>query len=311
MDTVTSKDARPRLWVLNLDAELELMRPTGYHPTKTSLAACARFSTPARALLGPHDRELVRGEKTKGAARNDLDATRGYVGEAWCPTPSVVSLLERAGAPIEHTTPLSCLQTVNHRSFHAALGQTLPDATFERDLPSVAAKLEQPSPHGWLVKRGFGFASRGVRRIPTPLTQDDARWLTHALVYGGVQVEPWVPIIAEFSLHGYISRDNTQYGCPCRLADGAESVYVHALVGDEDPVALSTSEYEALRHEASRTACELKAAGYVGPFGIDAFAYSWQGKRVFNPRSEVNARYTLAYAVGMRPGPAKIARASG
>jgi hypothetical protein len=285
----------PCAWILNLDAELELMRPQNYHPTKGSLAACMRFSTAARALLGPDDRELTRSEPLV------MGSARGYVGRAWCPTPSVCVLLERAGATIEHAPSLACLRTVNHRRFHAALGQTLPDAAFVEQLPALQRKLSTPSPDGWLAKRGFGFAGRGVRRMPAKLAPDDELWLTHALQYGGVQVEPWLPIIAEYSLHGYIDpTGTTRLGRPCRRVEGTVSSYALA---DEPPTApsqaLTVAERSALLQQAERTASALKAERYTGPFGIDAFAYEWHGQRAFNPRSEINARYTLAYATGM------------
>lgn len=290
-----SSGASPRAWVLNLDAELELMRPRNYQPTKGSLAACARFSAPAHKLLRPGDCEV---ERTKPCSPG---YARGYQGTAWCPTPSVVALLERAGAPVEQPPSLGCLQTVNHRSFHARLGQTLPDAAFVANLQDALRHLTRPSPQGWIVKRGFGFAGRGVRRMPATLTSDDARWLTHALAYGGVQVEPWMSIVTEYSLHGFITRTTTTMGQPCRLLDANEPSY--ELVDSDsqnDDASLRPLERAALFQQAERTAHALQAEGYTGPFGIDAFAYRWQGMRVFNPRSEVNARYTLAYPVGMQ-----------
>jgi hypothetical protein len=286
---------QPCVWVLNLDAELELMRPQNYQPTKGSLAACARFSKTARALLGPGDVELLRSDTIS------TGCALGYAGRAWCPTPSVLKTLRHAGAHVEQTPSLHCLQTVNHRSFHASLGQTLPQAAFLTNIRDVLNKLTTASPHGWMVKRGFGFASRGVRRMPSTLTPDDVRWVTHALEYGGVQVEPWVPLIAEFSLHGYISPEQTRLGHPCVLLDPDEPLYVR--VSDTGAAsnlcALDGTETAALEQQAETTANELRTQGYRGPFGIDAFAYWWEGRRAFNARSEVNARYTLAYSVGM------------
>ena len=41
--------------------------------------------------------------------------------------------------------------------------------------------------------------------------------------------------------------------------------------------------------------------GYFGPFGIDGFRYrDTDGHLRFNPRSEINARYSMGWAVGMR-----------
>ncbi len=290
-------DTPARAWILNLDAELELMRPNNYHPTKGSLVACERFASQARRLVQAYDRELVRTpELVPGCAQ-------GYQGAAWCPTPSIVALLDRAGAPIEYAPSLGCLQTVNHRRFHAELGQTLPEATFLTREDEVVARLAQPSPDGWMVKRGFGFAGRGVRRMPSVLTPDDARWLTHALAYGGVQVEPWVHIIAEYSMHGFIAPTGVRLGEPCVLLAWSEPTYELVERDATGAKALEPVERRALIEHVELTARALRTEGYLGPFGIDAFTYRWQGTRHFNPRSEVNARYTLAYAVGMRCDP--------
>jgi hypothetical protein len=44
----------------------------------------------------------------------------------------------------------------------------------------------------------------------------------------------------------------------------------------------------------------LARAGYFGPFGIDA--YLWRrapGALELNPQSELNARYTMGFCIGM------------
>jgi hypothetical protein len=44
----------------------------------------------------------------------------------------------------------------------------------------------------------------------------------------------------------------------------------------------------------------LLEAGYFGPFGIDAFRWvDRAGVERFNPRCEINARYSMGWAVGM------------
>ena len=54
--------------------------------------------------------------------------------------------------------------------------------------------------------------------------------------------------------------------------------------------------YEALAGEIEKTAAALHAAGYFGPFGIDAFRYRLPGGgEAFNPRCEINARFTMGY----------------
>jgi hypothetical protein len=47
--------------------------------------------------------------------------------------------------------------------------------------------------------------------------------------------------------------------------------------------------------EANLVARALHDAGYFGPFGVDAFTYSGG---LFQPRSEINARYSMGFSVG-------------
>ena len=49
--------------------------------------------------------------------------------------------------------------------------------------------------------------------------------------------------------------------------------------------------------EAERVAAALSAAGYFGPFGVDAYTYRERGGAIaLQPRSEINARYTMGFA---------------
>ena len=44
----------------------------------------------------------------------------------------------------------------------------------------------------------------------------------------------------------------------------------------------------------------LAGAGYFGPFGIDAYRYRDRaGALRLQPRSEINARYSMGFAVGL------------
>jgi hypothetical protein len=64
--------------------------------------------------------------------------------------------------------------------------------------------------------------------------------------------------------------------------------------------ALTSDEQSALRREAQRTAQALHDAGYFGPFGIDGFRWrAPDGELHFQPRSEINARYSMGWAIGM------------
>ena len=53
----------------------------------------------------------------------------------------------------------------------------------------------------------------------------------------------------------------------------------------------------------ARVAVALAGSGYFGPFGIDAFTYrNADGTVALQPRSEINARYSMGFAIGFPAG---------
>ncbi len=279
-------------WVLNLDADDELQDPAGYTPT----AAVARRSR----LLTPHLRGLV------AAGDVILDSTaapaaNGTMGQAWCPTPRALARLAAAGALVPHAPALAVLQHVNHRGFCAALGQTLEAAAYVRSLNEVRAHLGRHPPRPWVLKRPHGFSGRGMRRM-SPVDGDAGlwRWIEAALQQdGGLQVEPWVERERDFGLHGYVDATGAvHFGTPTVQECDARGAWVRsrALVPGE----ITAPEADRLRAAAERVATALAAAGYFGPFGIDAYRWRDAGGHLhFNPQSEINARYSMGWQVGM------------
>ena len=73
----------------------------------------------------------------------------------------------------------------------------------------------------------------------------------------------------------------------------------------EDPAGEARLSAARGRHGLERVAGALHAAGYFGPFGIDAYRYAdAHGRTRWNPCGELNARYTMGYALGMADRPA-------
>jgi hypothetical protein len=280
-------------WVLNLDADDELRNPLGYAPP----AATARRT---EALI-PHLRGLVReGDVVLGHAPQPLRGA--FVGQAWCPTPRALALLQEAGARIPATPPLDVLRRVNHRGFCAGLGQTLEAARWVESLDELRDHIAtHRASSEWVLKRAFGFSGRGSRRLRAPEpTQQDLEWIAATFRREpGMQLEPWVIRERDFVIHGYIEASKrVHWGCPTVQECNEKGAWVHTRPVLESE--LSASEHETLHSVAASTAQALVDARYFGPFGIDA--YRWvddAGVRRFNPRSEVNARYTMGWHVGM------------
>jgi ATP-grasp domain len=272
-------------WVLNLDADFELALGAGYAPTKSVQDAVKHH---ARALIGTLTREgdlVVDGETPSGSAR-------GLVGRAFCPTPRAIALLEHAGAEPEPHPTVDVLRRVNARAFCQSLGTTMPDGSFETDLESALAKLARDPVigSGWRVKRSHGVAGRGQRLVRPG---EDASFLRSWIEEGGAQIEPNVNVISEVSMHAMLSTEGALAEGPlvAQTCDAAGAWLASAVAFDAD------WRRAALQGQIKLVSGALHAAGYFGPFGVDAFEYREKGELRFQPRSEINARYSMGFAL--------------
>lgn len=281
----------PRLWLWNLDAELELANPGHTTPSSVIRERIARLRPWLRGLLAPGD-EVLDDDEARGFDR--------HVGVAWCPTPHALRRLRKAGALVPEAPPVEVLRAANHRRFCASLGQTLPGGRFVEDLDALRAAVASPSVSGgWLLKRSLGFAGRGQLRVAAGALPEDARrWAEAPLRRGeGLQVEPLVERLADFALHGLLRPDGSlQVGIPTVQRCSSLGAWEGSeRAGNE----LQEQEREALHEEFRSVGAALHRLGYFGPFNVDAFAWRGEGGRCFQPRCEINARYTMGWAVGM------------
>jgi hypothetical protein len=292
-------------WVLNLDADLELAAAASgerYAPTHVVVGAMKpHLAKLAASLLGPDDL-IVDATTEPGAAR-------GRMGRAFCPTARAIALLESAGAvPAPHPSQ-EVLREVNGRAFCAALGQTLPGATFARDLDAAMQALAQEPPpviaREWRVKRAFGMAGRGQRVIvPRAANDGDISFLRAGMREGGVQIEPHVTIQRELSIHGFAFEDGaSELGQLVEQRCDAHGQWLATERVASSSGGVDAKAKEAILQEAKHLATALHAAGYFGPFGVDAFLYrGLDGVVRTQPRSEINARYSMGFGVGFGVG---------
>ncbi|MBX3270013.1 MAG: hypothetical protein KF729_07110 [Sandaracinaceae bacterium] len=264
-------------WVLNLDAEVEL------GGGRLGAAAARRMEAVRRALALPAGHVVLDVDADAGA--------RGLPGRAWCPTPSALARLARAGALVPEAPPIEVVRRVNARGFAHDL-VALPGTVACDDLDAVRAAASRPG--RWLLFRAFTFAGRGQRRVDAGAWDAGAEaWARSALAAGPVYVLPRVAIELECALHGALAPDGSlRVGRPTVAeVDAAGQWQRSRLAGDD----LGESEQAALRRAFERVAESLHGAGYFGPFGIDAFRHA-EG---FHPLSEINARYSMGWPVGM------------
>jgi hypothetical protein len=280
-----------RAFFLNFDAEAELADPSARTPSRAVAERSRALASQARGLLAPGDIVITEGTRLAGEAA---------LGRAWCPTPRALAALSRAGAIVPRAPPLAVLQRVNHRRFCADLGPALPGARWVTTWAEIRETIAAPSPTGlWLLRRPFGFAGRGrIRLAPPRLSAAEERWIEASLA-AGLLAEPWVERDADFGLHGHLAEGGrAAIGEPTAQRCDARGAWISS--DRAPPGALEASERRALFAAAEEAAGALAGAGYFGPFGVDAFRYrDARGGLAFDPRCEINARYSMGWAVGM------------
>jgi hypothetical protein len=286
-------------WVLNLDAELELLRGRpGYVPQRKLVAQLAQHGAAARALLGPDDVLLEETSSLPAAAASD------FRGRAWCPTPRAIERLHRHGVTVEPHPSAEILRRVNHRLFAHELGGGLAEQAYVRTRQELTQHLGNYG-RRWLLKRPLTFAGRGQLRVIGPLSEKQWTWVDASLARDGFIVEPLVTPTLEVSLHGFIRRDGRfELGRSCVQLVSERGTYRGVRLSR--PGDLEAHEERTLQGSGETVARALVGAGYFGPFGIDAYRYELDGRIGFCALSEVNARYTLAFVTGFPRPPHEL-----
>lgn len=292
-----AREERQFAWVLNLDADLELAVTHGYTPKRTVLEAMKPYvGLLARSLFEPGDRVV---DESFAALPESERST--YTGRAFSPTPRAIAMLRRAGAEPEPHPAVEVLRRVNSRAFSASLGQTLPGASFVTDLEAARAVLAESPPVGsaWRVKRNFGMTGRGQRVLRRAPDDADLAFLRAGLTEGGVQLEPELSIAAEYGVHGMIgAAGDASLGVVVRQRCDARGAWI-VTERMTSPTQHDLETAAAIETEARRTAAALAKAGYFGPFGVDSYVYrSENGNLDIQLRSEINARYSMGFAIG-------------
>lgn len=301
-------DAPPRAWVLNLDAEHELEAVLRYTPTDRMRANVARES---RHLIGPlvaeHDVVVTEEELARG---EDLaERAHGLEGVAWSPTPRALRLLAAVGARVADTPDFATLKVVNARPFAAAVREPLARASFAKfvatDLESVLARLSEPASLGWLVRRTFGAAGRGRRRIHAGRpSEPEIAWIRAGLHFGPLVLEPWVEVLREHTRSGWVGQGGAvTISAPCFQSVNQYGAWTATERSAVDE--LAQADDAQLEAACAAAGDALAAAGYFGPFGIDAYHHRVPGGTgvVLNPLSEINARFTMDWATAMGADP--------
>lgn len=207
--------------------------------------------------------------------------------------------LEAAGYAPVPSPSMQVLAEANGRRFSSALGTGLPNATFASTEAELLGAIASPSPTGtWLLVREHAFAGRHRHRLEgTSVSAELRSWMQASFRAGeGIEITPWMRRTKDYGLHGYLAPEGAlTVGAPTEQICDARGQW-QATVRTED---LTEDERAALTNAGIETAEALHRIGYFGPFGIDAFRYEPDAGRSFCARCEVNARYSMGWAVGM------------
>ncbi|MFT3708467.1 MAG: hypothetical protein QM817_12515 [Archangium sp.] len=278
-----------RAWVLNLDAEDELAHGRAHTPAAAIVERVQRL-IPTLSVLAPGDVVVFPGD-----ARAD-----GLPGVAWSPTRWALEQLQKSGAIVPPAPSMDVLRKVNHRRFSHDLGTFLPNAAYVTTAVELLTHLQLDRDAWWVAKRPFAYAGRGRKRLRFAQLNDSERaWIDASFRDGeGVQLEPWVNRTTDCALHGEISMSgDVTLGAPTLQELDQFGAWLASRRAE--PGELTAFEVDQLVTEAKKTADALKIAGYFGPFGIDGFRWTDSHGAHFQPRSEINARYSMGWAVGM------------
>jgi hypothetical protein len=279
---------RRRAFFPNLDADRELATTGSYQPTRSTLEQI-REQLPRLAELARDELLLDRKQPQR------FDPLRDEVALCWCPTSHALGQLRAAGWSAPPAPSMDVLRAVNDRRFVLT--------AFDADPALERAWVGSEDDLSWLdalrasrrvrLKRPFGFAGKGQRSVSSNPSADDRRWIEASRRQGFVR-ELDCDIVSEWSLHGVVDTRGVLFGVPCRQwCDRFGSVIRH----ERAPAFERATE---LYVSAECVAERLCAAGYFGPFGIDAFCYRFDsGQERFNALSDLNARFTLLWSVGM------------
>jgi len=279
-------------WLLNLDADLELQDQESFGRARLSAQRIRELTARVADLVAPDD--PILDEATAVSVRADTIVL------AFCPTPSALTRIAQLGLSVPAAPPFAVLRRVNDRAFCAQLGHGLADSCFALDMAALEKHLACFPATTFVIKRAFSFAGREQRRGQgdgqgRALDASTRGFCARSFERGeGLQVEPWVERLADFSRHGYVTRAGAVLAGETREQQcDAMGRYVGVSIG---PARVTQVEDELLASTLLATGVALTRAGYFGPFGIDGFRYKTpDGGTALNPRCEINARFTMGY----------------
>ncbi|HTG35084.1 MAG TPA: hypothetical protein VLB76_19380 [Thermoanaerobaculia bacterium] len=297
----------------NLLAEDDLAGRRRNSPPRTVLETFARMAVRLRAFAREGDRLWSPAPIGPGLDESGLLGDLPPAGEvlAWCETPEAIA--HRGGprlpTPISWDTPLrdllwqlptpppAVVAAVHHRAFclqvAEEIGYTLPGARMVESLAELDRVL-RTAPIAWIVKAPLSASgrSRYIERNGPGLTDLKSRRTVERLFehHGPLLFEPWMDRTEDFGVSALLGPDELRivgiHGQRVDRKGQFAGIDLHPDISEQDR--------DQLLKTVEAVAAALRRAGYVGPFGIDAWRYRREdGSIALNPLGEINARMTF------------------
>lgn len=231
---------------------------------------------------------------------------------AWCETPEAMA--HRGGprlpasisswdAPLRDllwqlpTPPPAVVAAVHHRAFclqvAEEIGCALPGARMAESLGELN-RILRTAPPAWVVKAPLSASGRFryIERNGPGLTDPKSRRTVERLFehHGPLLFEPWMDRTEDFGVSALLgSAEMRIVGIHGQRVDRKgqfAGIDLHPDIAEQDR--------DQLLETTEAVAAALRHAGYVGPFGIDAWRYRREdGSIHLHPLGEINARMTF------------------
>ena len=297
----------------NLLAEDDLAGRRRISPPRTVLETVGRMAVRLRVFAREGDRlwspaPIGPGLDESGPLR-DLPPAGEVL--AWCETSETMA--HRGGlrlstaiswdAPLRDllwqlpTPPPAVVAAVHHRAFclqvAREIGCALPGARMVESFAELD-RILQTAPPAWVVKAPLSASGRFryIERNGPTLNNPKTRRTVERLFehHGSLLFEPWMDRTEDFGVSALLGPSDLRIvGIHGQRVD-----HKGQFAGIDLHPDLSGQDRHQLLETVEAVAAALRRAGYVGPFGIDAWRYRRaDGSIHLHPLGEINARMTF------------------
>jgi hypothetical protein len=297
----------------NLLCEDDLAGHRRISPPRTVLDTVARMAPRLRVFAREGDRlwspaPIGPGRDESGPLR-DLPPADEVL--AWCETPEAMAHRGGPRRPVAiswdtplrdllwqlPTPPPAVVAAVHHRAFHLQIAEEIGCALLGAGMVASLAELDRAlrsAPPAWIVKAPLSASgrSRFIERNGPTLADPKARRTVERLFerHGPLLFEPWMDRTEDFGVSALLGPDDLRLvGIHGQKVDRKGQFAGIDLHPD-----LAAPDRNQLLETVEAVATALRRAGYVGPFGIDAWRYRREdGSIRLHPLGEINARMTF------------------